>query len=287
MPIPTLITTVGGVDSNSFGTLAEADLYHASVLHASAPWPPDILATAQIGSGVNGVVSLTILGLGTGGNLFTIQVVAGVGNDIPLSVSLIGTAITVTLGTDGAGLADPTKNTALLVTLALNALTGVSATYTGDGTGIVIPSIAQNFTGGDSKEAIKIPALIMAAQLLSTQIDWTGYAVTWTQRLPWPRYGMFQRVGQNYVNHLLIPEELKNAQFELARLLIHTDRTIENEIETQGLTSLRAGSVTLKFRENGPIGAPVIPQVSWSLLHPDWYVSIIGITDGTRSLERT
>lgn len=159
----TLIATVGASDANSFGSLAEADAYHATVLHASAPW--------------SGSASTT-----------------------------------------------------------------------------------------------KISALIMAQQQMTAGIQWTGSPSTTTQNLPWPRSGMYTR-NEVSIPDTVIPEEVKWTQFELARLLLTTDRTAEFDIGVNGITHLRAGPVTLKFKENNR-GAPIIPDHIWNLLVPSWCVYV-------------
>jgi hypothetical protein len=97
MALPTLIATPGASNANSFGTRAEADSYFESVLHAENPWPSNVSATATLGSGDNGVVTITVDTPGTEGNAYTVAAVLGSGNNIPLSASLVGSAITVTL----------------------------------------------------------------------------------------------------------------------------------------------------------------------------------------------
>jgi hypothetical protein len=118
-------------------------------------------------------------------------------------------------------------------------------------------------------------ALIMATQLLINMVEWSGYQTTVTQRLPWPRTGMLQRSGLAYVSSTVIPEEVKFAQFELARLLIAGERTAESEVAENGITYLRAGSVTLKFKDSAQ-GESVIPDYIGSFLVPSWYESITG-----------
>lgn len=105
-------------------------------------------ATGSIGSGANGVVTATVDAAGAAGNLFTIRSVLGVGNDVALSAAINSGAITVTLGTDGAGVADDTKNTATLVAAAVDALAGVTAAASGSGATPVPVTSAVTFSGG-------------------------------------------------------------------------------------------------------------------------------------------
>jgi len=106
-------------------------------------------ATATIGSGADGTVTITVDSVGTEGNNYTVEVVAGSGNNVPMSATLNGTDIVVTLGTDGVGALDATKNTATLVATAVNALTGVSAVASGTGaTALAGAEAKKNFAGG-------------------------------------------------------------------------------------------------------------------------------------------
>lgn len=66
-----------------------------------------------------------------------------------LSVALNGTVINVTLATDGDGLSDATKNTATLVTAALDALDDFTATLEGEGSTVCGETeTAVTFSGG-------------------------------------------------------------------------------------------------------------------------------------------
>jgi len=91
-------------------------------------------AAASFGSGANGVVTVTNAVAGVVGNGKTVERVAAVGLSQPLAVAYVAPAITVTLGTDGAGALDPAKNTAALVAAAITAsAAGVTAAASGTG----------------------------------------------------------------------------------------------------------------------------------------------------------
>lgn len=66
-------------------------------------------ASQTIGSGDSEVL-IKLLEIGDEGNDYTVEVIQGVGNDVPLSVDLTGKQLTVTLGTDSQGELDPAKN---------------------------------------------------------------------------------------------------------------------------------------------------------------------------------
>lgn len=97
--------------------------------------------------------------------------------------------------------------------------------------------------------------------------QWTGQAATTTQRLAWPRIGMFDRNG-NAISANVIPQELKDAESELAGQLKRSDRTLDNDVVIQGLNSLRAGPVSLGF--NKDIIPQVIPDAVYNLMPQSW-----------------
>lgn len=114
-------------------------------------------ASAAIGSGANGTVTITVDQGGSEGNTWTVTVVVAATPSQPLSVALATKAITVTLGTDGAGAPDATKNTATLVAAAVTALAGVTAVASGTGVSALTGAAPlKAFTGGDDGEASAI-----------------------------------------------------------------------------------------------------------------------------------
>jgi hypothetical protein len=99
---------------------------------------------------------------------------------------------------------------------------------------------------------------------------WTGTATTTTQRLPWPRTGMYDRNG-NEIGVMIIPQDLKEATAELAAHLAKEDRTLDKDQMLQGLRSVSAGSVSVSFKDDlDPTTALVIPDIVWNLLVPSW-----------------
>lgn len=109
-------------------------------------------ATKAIGSGANGVVTTTVTLAGSAGNPYTIVIVVAAGTSQALAAAIVGTVITVTLGTDGGGLADATKNTATLIAAAIGGVAGVTSVASGDGTGtILVAASSAAFSGGRDK----------------------------------------------------------------------------------------------------------------------------------------
>lgn len=97
---------------------------------------------------------------------------------------------------------------------------------------------------------------------------WTGAPATTTQRLAWPRVGMYDANG-NAIASNVIPQDLKDAESELAGQLGTADRTLDNDVVVQGLTSVRAGSVALTFKDM--IETHVLPDAVWNLMPPSWF----------------
>lgn len=100
-----------------------------------------------------------------------------------------------------------------------------------------------------------------------TSPTWTGSPATTTQALSWPRTGMVTRNGVTILS-TVIPQELKNAVAELAGQLAIGDRTLDNDVIAQGITSIKAGSVALGFKNDFEFD--VIPGAVWDLLVQSW-----------------
>lgn len=107
-----------------------------------------------------------------------------------------------------------------------------------------------------------------------TTRTWTGLPTTTTQALPWPRTGMYNRNGGEIASNV-IPQELKDAESELAGQLAKGDRTLDNDVIVQGLTSVKAASVSLTFKDL--IEAKVIPDAVWNLLVPSWLTEEVNV----------
>lgn len=99
---------------------------------------------------------------------------------------------------------------------------------------------------------------------------WTGSAASATQRLAWPRTGMFDQNG-NPIASTVIPEDLKFATAEFAGQLGNEDRTLDNDVIIQGITAIKAGSVSMNFGNAGGLVAQVIPDAVYNLLVGSWY----------------
>lgn len=124
-------------------------------------------------------------------------------------------------------------------------------------------------------DAKKEAALIMATQALVSGICLTGSAATTTQALPFPRSGMVDRNG-NTIPSTIIPQDIKNAEFEMALSLAKSDRTTPSDVEALGLTKLKAGPVELGF--SGDAVSTVVPAFVTSLLPKSWLCPVVDDT---------
>lgn len=123
-----------------------------------------------------------------------------------------------------------------------------------------------------------VPSKGGVAAYYITRSTWTGLPATTTQKLAWPRTGMYDANG-NAILSSVIPDDLKDATAELAGALGTADSTLDNDVIVQGLTSIKAGSVSLSFKDM--IEQHVIPDMVWNLMPASWF------TDETITPEKT
>ncbi len=108
----------------------------------------------------------------------------------------------------------------------------------------------------------KCRALVTATRLLDTWYVWEGDVASSDQALLWPRDGVIGPNGYEEDSDA-IPIRIQQGTAELARQLLTSDRTADSELETQGIQSLKAGSVALTFRS---VVAKPIPDAVASLV---------------------
>lgn len=117
-------------------------------------------ASATIGTGKDGVVTITVDAVGTEGNAYTIAVAEGEDDGV-LAAKLTGQDITVTLAMSGAT-PDDTKNTAKLIAAAITTLSGVTATYSGTGATAISAAVTETeFEGGQYGTVSVMPEVIL------------------------------------------------------------------------------------------------------------------------------
>lgn len=102
-----------------------------------------------------------------------------------------------------------------------------------------------------ANDTVKEAALLWATRTLDANFYWNGVRSTEEQALDWPRTGVTNRDGY-YIDDEIVPVQVKNAQSELAFLLIVEDRTISSDPNADGVSELKLGSgsmIALKFRD--------------------------------------
>ena len=117
--------------------------------------------------------------------------------------------------------------------------------------------------GGDEKKA----ALVWAGRLIDRTIRFNGTKVSESQSMAWPRSGLTDESGFS-VSEASVPQIIKDLQVELAFLLLSTDRTKESDAAAAGLTSLRAGPVSLSFKDE--IEIKQVPDTLLAMLPTEW-----------------
>lgn len=119
----------------------------------------------------------------------------------------------------------------------------------------------------DADQTDKEAALIWAGRLINRTVRFNGSKVSETQAMAWPRSGLVDESGFS-VSQSTIPQIIKDLQVELAFLLLSSDRTAENQASAAGLTSLRAGPVSLSFKDD--ITVKQIPDTLLETLPIEW-----------------
>lgn len=100
---------------------------------------------------------------------------------------------------------------------------------------------------------------------------WTGAPATTTQRLPWPRTGMYD-INGNALASDAIPEDLKLATAELVLALAADGATTgDNDAAAAGISSVKAGSVSVSFRGDMLLTSKPLPDAVLLYLVPSWY----------------
>lgn len=129
----------------------------------------------------------------------------------------------------------------------------------------------------------KDEALAMATRLLDAMYEWAEFPAETTQALQWPRRGVLDHLRLSYIAEDAIPAQLRDATAEFARQLIAANRALDSEVETNGVTSIRAGSVSLTFKD--AVYPKVVPDAVAAML-PSWWGYVRSRNRGVRELVR-
>jgi len=142
---------------------------------------------------------------------------------------------------------------------------------------------AAGTTWANATDSSKNKAILWSTLLLDNLITWRGNVVDDVQALDWPRYGLVYP-SNYFVPSDIIPTELQNACAEFSRQLLADDRAADSDIQTQGITRIKAGSVELAFKDS--VFAKVVPDVVVNLIPSEWYSNVRGRKSGVRQLIR-
>lgn len=108
-------------------------------------------------------------------------------------------------------------------------------------------------------------ALVSATRLLDSHISWLGDpSAAGIQALQWPRSGMYDAFDKA-IDEGEIPQVLKDATAEFARLLIESDRTAE--VSSEGIGEIGLGPIQINFSDEGQT-RKVIPSIIQEMLSP-------------------
>lgn len=88
--------------------------------------------------------------------------------------------------------------------------------------------------------------LSWASQFIDSRARWNGYKTVESSALRWPRTGVYDRDSIEIPSNI-VPQQLKEAVSEMARLLATEDRTIERSQD--GLKRLKVDSIEIEFSE--------------------------------------
>jgi hypothetical protein len=131
----------------------------------------------------------------------------------------------------------------------------------------------------DQKDA----AILWATVLMDSAWIWRGSTTDAVQALQWPRSEMLKPNGWEYVDIHTIPIELQRATAEYARQLLVSDLAGNSDIETQGITALTAGPVSLEFKDS--VAAKPVPDTIVILI-PEMWGYPRARSSGVRELQR-
>ena len=132
---------------------------------------------------------------------------------------------------------------------------------------------------------------MLATALLDRLVNWSGTrrygsrdSLDLTgphQRLQMPRYGLYDRDNEYYLDPDKLAEELQHATAEYAGQLGEPNRTADDDVETASIKGIRAGKVDLKFDK--PEAKP-LPDSVFYMLPSNW---VRGVRQRSRRSIRT
>jgi hypothetical protein len=122
-----------------------------------------------------------------------------------------------------------------------------------------------------SDEQKKI-ALIQGTRMFESNMwVWESYpthGIQDGQALAWPRSGLLHTDLISNLPEAVVPAEMKVALCEMARSLLQSNRTADSDVETQGISSLSAGPISLSFTDS--VRAKPVPDYVKALVPAHW-----------------
>ena len=114
----------------------------------------------------------------------------------------------------------------------------------------------------EASDDTKRQALITATAQIDT-LNWTGYAISESQSLAFPRSGEYfdPRLGRTITLDSTVPDRVLNATYELAYHLLNNDGLLD---DTGTVTDLQISSIKLNIKTN----PSKIPYIVNNLVRP-------------------
>lgn len=243
--MPVIVATVGGGDSNSYETLTEANAYFDTRIPLNPPW---------IASGQEAVLIMSTRVLDALTRPFRTLFVDGCGCAYyRIRRQWTGAPATTTqrLAWPRVGMFDQNGNP-LDIGIVSNSVANPTVITTESphrlttGETVLIFGVTGSTPDINGERVATVISPTTFSVPVNVTIAGVGGRVTW------------------------IPQELKDAESELAGQLLATDRTLDNDIFKLGLASIRAGSVALSFRGDLQLQNQVIPDAVYDLLPVGW-----------------
>lgn len=121
----------------------------------------------------------------------------------------------------------------------------------------------------------KIQALVSATDRLD-QERYKGARASATQRLEWPRVGVVD-AGGNAVSSAVIPQRIKNAEFELAFVYVTAPATAGDPVspKVNDKKSIEVGDVAIEYWKPGEVGVTSLPASVQRLIEFFLYVAVV------------
>lgn len=85
-----------------------------------------------------------------------------------------------------------------------------------------------------------------ASRILDQKVDWRGFIATDEQAMRWPRTGVYDRDGRAVPGDV-IPGQLKEAVFEMAKYAHSNDPTVQQDVDN--LSLLRVDVIEIRWQE--------------------------------------